>query len=168
MRASQDVPGGSGSELAVRLERTFRFLGKRVYAPSFRTLRADNQGLDSGSFPVLAALEASDDLRPSDIAALVELDLSTVSRHLRQLEHLNLLSRRPDDDDKRAHRVRLTEYGRDNLRRLRAARAAVLDEVFRDWDAADQEQLLLLLDRLLAGLGPAPGSSCGQTEEGDR
>jgi DNA-binding MarR family transcriptional regulator len=152
-----------GSELAGRLESTFRLLGKRIYLASVRQLRAANPGLDKAGVPLLAMLEDRDNARPSDVAAAAELDLSTVSRQLRQLERLGLVTRRPDGDDRRACRMSLTAQGRECLSAVRASRAAMLDQVFLDWPDAERRQLLGLLDRLLAGLTALPLTTCPPT-----
>jgi DNA-binding MarR family transcriptional regulator len=146
-----------GSDLAARLESAFRLLGKRIYLASARQLGTVNPGLDKASIPLLATLEERHDMRPSDVAVAVELHLSTVSRQLRQLERLGLVTRRPDGDDGRACRISLTARGRESLSLVRTSRAAMLDEVFRGWPDADKHHLLRLLDRLLAGLAAPPG-----------
>jgi DNA-binding MarR family transcriptional regulator len=143
----------AGSDLAARLELTFRLLGKRIYRASERQLHADP---DKASVPLLAVLEEHDSARPSDVAAAVELDLSTVSRQLRQLERIGLVSRRPDGDDGRACRISLTARGSASLARVRASRAAMLDEVFSSWPDTERVRLQHLLDRLLAGLAALP------------
>ncbi len=148
-----------GSELAARLERTFQLLGRRIYLPSVRHLRATNPGLDKASVPLLGALEEHGDVRPSDLAVALELDLSTVSRQVHQLEQLGLVTRRPDGDDGRASRISLTQAGSESLASVRKNRAAMLDEVFHDWPTDERQQLLALLDRLLAGLTALPGPS---------
>jgi DNA-binding MarR family transcriptional regulator len=158
-RSGSSAVRPEGSDLAARLEFTFRLLGKRIYLASTRQLRAVTPGLDNASIPLLAALEEQDDVRPSDAAVAVELHLSTVSRQLRQLEGLGLVSRRPDGDDGRACRISLTEQGRKSLSLVRASRALMLDEVFRGWPEDDRQDLLRLLDRLLAGLAVLPASS---------
>ena len=145
-----------GSDLAARLEFTFRLLGRRVYPASVRQLRAEHPGLDRACVPLLATLEEQDDVRPSDVAAAVELDLSTVSRQLRQLERLGLVTRRPDGADGRACRISLTAQGRDSLAIVRASRAARFDEVFSGWPDAERLRLLALLDRLVADLTALP------------
>jgi DNA-binding MarR family transcriptional regulator len=148
-----------GSDLAARLELTFRLLGKRIYLASMRQLRAVNPGLDQASIPLLASLEEHDDVRPSDVSAAVELDLSTVSRQLGRLERLGLVTRRPDGKDGRACRMSLTAQGRNCLSDVRASRAAMLDEVFGDWPDAERRDLLRLLDLLLASLAALPGTT---------
>jgi DNA-binding MarR family transcriptional regulator len=140
------------SELVVQLESTFRMLGKRIYIPSMRRLRALHPTLDKVSFPLLAALQGSDGLRPSDLATAVDLDLSTVSRHLTQLEQFGLVSRRPDGDDRRASRISLTAAGRESLQTVLATRAQLLDDALEHWSEPDRAQLLSLLTRLLTGV----------------
>jgi DNA-binding MarR family transcriptional regulator len=154
--ASACRPSLGRADLASRLELTFRLLGKRIYLPTLRHLRAVSPGLDRASVPLLSALEERGECRPSDIAAMVELDLSTVSRQLRQLEQLGLVSRRPDSDDRRAFRITLTPEGHDRLMSVRASRADMLDAVFSDWPDDERRSLQELLDRLLAGLAALP------------
>ncbi|MDT4922781.1 MAG: hypothetical protein QOG01_494 [Pseudonocardiales bacterium] len=154
--STEDRGRPAASDLALRLESAFRLLGKRIYLPSVHEMRALNRDLDRASIPLLAALEERDDLRPSDVAAAVELDLSTVSRQLRQLEMMGLVTRRPDSVDGRARRLTLTTEGRQALQRIRGSRAAMLDEVFHDWPEAERAGLLRLLDRLLVGLNALP------------
>jgi DNA-binding MarR family transcriptional regulator len=149
-----------GSRLPTQLEQTFRLLGKRIYLPSVRQLRRRTPGLDQAGLPLLAALEDHDDLRPSDVAVAVELDLSTVSRQLRQLERLGLVSCQPDAQDGRARRFSLTDAGRAGLAAVRADRADRLNTVFgQGWSQEEREQLQTLLDRLLTGLAALPDGS---------
>ena len=75
---------------------------------------------------LLGALENTD-LRPSDLAAAVELEMSTVSRRLARLESARLIRRRADAEDGRVQRISLTSDGREVLDQARAARTAVLD-----------------------------------------
>ena len=153
------VTAARSRDLAAQLEATFRLLGKRIYLPSVRQLRAVSPGLDQASVPLLGAIEERGECRPSDLAAAVELDLSTVSRQLRQLEQAGLVSRRPDSDDRRAFRIRLTESGAARLGAIRMSRARMLDEVFSSWPEDQRADLLRLLDRLLAALSALPTQS---------
>jgi DNA-binding MarR family transcriptional regulator len=148
-----------GSELATRLELTFRLLGRRIYRTSPGQLRAICPGLDKASLPLLAALEDHDQVRPSDVAATVELDLSTVSRHLRQMEQCGFVERRPDGADGRACRISLTAQGRQSLSAVRASRAAMLDDVFGGWPDTERRRMQRLLDRLLADLAALPAAT---------
>jgi DNA-binding MarR family transcriptional regulator len=144
------------SELVRRLEATFRMIGKRVYLPSLRRLRSQYPGLDKVSYPLLAVLDEVADMRPSDLAAAVDLDLSTVSRHLVQLEQRGLISRRPDGIDRRASRITLTDTGREFWQNLLSARSELLGSALSQWTDDDRAQLLNLLTRLLADVAKQP------------
>ncbi len=148
-------------DLVGRLEQAFRLLGKRVYRPSLRSLRATHD-VDKASFPLLAFLEEHGQSRPSDAAQALELDLSTVSRQVRHLEQAGLLDRRPDDIDGRACRIGLTPAGRAGLAAVRTTRNDLLDAVLVGWSDEDRSDLLRLLDRLLTDVRdstPAPSNS---------
>jgi DNA-binding MarR family transcriptional regulator len=147
-------------DLPERLEKAFRLLGTRIFASSVRELRMVHPGLDRAGITLLGAVDATADARPSDVAATVGLDLSTVSRQIRQLEQLGLLSRRPDGADRRASRLSLTARGRDSLAMVRTRRAEMLGEVFGDWPDAERHEFLRLLNRLLDGLSALPALPC--------
>jgi TRAP-type C4-dicarboxylate transport system substrate-binding protein/DNA-binding MarR family transcriptional regulator len=76
-----------------------------------RALR--RHGLSYVPYFVLLVL-ADDDAgrRPSDIAAELHLDGSSLSGHLDKLEAAGVAERRPDSDDRRVIRVHATEAGR--------------------------------------------------------
>jgi DNA-binding MarR family transcriptional regulator len=157
------VPGAVNAapvDLPERLEKAFRLLGTRIFASSVRELRMVHPGLDRAAITLLGAVDATADARPSDVAATVGLDLSTVSRQIRQLEQLGLLSRRPDGADRRASRLSLTAGGRDSLAMVRTRRAEMLGEVFGDWPDAERHEFLRLLNRLLDGLSVLPALPC--------
>ena len=164
--SSAPVPG---SDLARQLEGTFRLLGKRIYRTSTRRTFDDRAGLDHASISLLAVLDDQDELRPSHLATALEIDQSTVSRQLQQLEKLGLISRRADSGDGRVSRIRLTGDGRRRLAAIRAARARMLDDVFAGWPEADCRQLNVLLERLhhdLAAMpdSPSPGRPTGPAQ----
>ena len=50
-------------------------------------------------------------MRVTDLAGCANLDTSTVSRHVAQLQRTGLIERTPDPDDRRAQRVELTAAG---------------------------------------------------------
>jgi DNA-binding MarR family transcriptional regulator len=150
-RSAMTVTAPPIEDLVGRLELAFRLLGKRVYRPSLRTLRASHD-VDKASFPLLAFLEEHGQSRPSDAANALELDLSTVSRQVRHLELSGLLDRRPDDVDGRACRIGLTPAGRAGLDAVRTTRNDLLDAVLVGWSEQDRTDLLRLLDRLLDGV----------------
>jgi len=108
--------------------------------------------LDPGTFWLLKGLAAHDAMRVTELATLVNLDASTVSRHVQQLHRSGLIERTQDPADGRAQRVALTEHGRDELRNGLARRRAILSRSFEDWQPADIEQLGQLLSRFVGNL----------------
>jgi DNA-binding MarR family transcriptional regulator len=105
-------------------------------------------GIDPASIFVLHHVEAHEPLRVSELAKCMQLDSSTVSRHIRNLEDEGYLSRADDPGDRRATRVRLTEQGRAILEASMRARGAVVDAAIADWSQADRQNLETLMTRL--------------------
>jgi len=69
-------------------------------------------GLHPGQELLLMRLLDSDGQTQSELLAAVGLDHSTVSKSLRRMQERGLLARGPDQNDRRAVRVWLTEEGR--------------------------------------------------------
>lgn len=86
--------------------------------------------------------------RPSDLALEFALDLSTVSRHVRALEHDGLLVREQDPDDGRAHLVSVTAQGTAVMTAAFHRRAIAVADALAGWAADDVAALHTLLGRL--------------------
>src|SRR3954453_14240813 len=69
--------------------------------------------IDPSGLPLAKQLLAGGAMRVSDLAGCVELDASTVSRQIKQLEDKKIVERTADPDDGRASLVRLTDEGRE-------------------------------------------------------
>lgn len=117
-----------------------------------RRLKPRHAGLDPASVWVLHYVEAHGPLRVSGLAKCMELDSSTVSRHIRHLEENGYLSRTDDPDDRRATRVGLTRQGRAVLEQSMRARAGIVDAATADWSEADREALTTLMTRLASSI----------------
>jgi DNA-binding MarR family transcriptional regulator len=117
-----------------------------------RLRAASGVDLDRTAYPVLGRLGEAGPLRLTDLAALIGLDVSTVSRHVADLSAKGLVERRPDPDDGRAGVLSLTRAGRGALGRIREVRRTLLLEVFADWTAVDRRELARLLSRFSEGL----------------
>lgn len=108
--------------------------------------------VERAGYYTLATLEHCGESRLSDLAATLELDLSTVSRQVRLLEAAGLLDRTPDPHDGRASLLRLSAAGDETLAEQRRQRHVVLDRATSAWPPGDRQHLLDLLERLSAGL----------------
>lgn len=118
--------------------------------------------LEKLSLHVLGRLETGGPMRPSALAHLVRLDLSTVSRHLSALEAAGLLVREADPGDRRACLVGTTPAGAGALALQRERRGRTMGRVLADWSPADRADLVRLLSRLNADVAahldePDPG-----------
>lgn len=68
-------------------------------------------GLDENAYPVLSGLARTGPRNAADLAAVVGLDRSGVSRHASRLEAAGLVRREADPDDRRSVLLVLTESG---------------------------------------------------------
>ncbi len=108
------------------------------------------KGLDRGGYWVLAKLAHLAPIRLSDLSIALELDPSTVSRHIKTLWHAGLVGRESDPDDRRAALLTPTEAGRQALEASRALRLQALADAMKGWPEADRTLLVDLLERLVA------------------
>ena len=110
--------------------------------------------------------------RLSDVAATVELDLSTISRQIRDLVAAGLIDRTPDPADGRAALLQLTERGTAVLEAVSESRRRVLARALADWTDEERNALASGLLRLGAGLhdtrGAGPRPTDDTTDEGTR
>jgi DNA-binding MarR family transcriptional regulator len=107
--------------------------------------------LEPAAYWVLKHLERGS-LRITELAGSTQLDTSTASRHVTQLERTGLVERSQDPDDGRAQRVALTGTGREQLYASLARRREALADSFAEWDPQDMADLDRLLSRLVTDI----------------
>lgn len=110
--------------------------------------RHPGEELDFGAILLMKSL-LHGPMRLSSLAGTLDLDASTVSRHVRHLEERGLLERSSDPEDGRASRVGLSALGRQRLEAGAERRRAFVGALLVDWPPEDREHLRLLLNRLL-------------------
>ena len=111
--------------------------------------RVPGDKLEPGIFWLLKNLAMRGSIRVTDLATCTNLDTSTVSRHVSQLERDGLIRRRPDPDDRRAQLVELSNRGSQLLEDGFRRRRAILSRTLDHWESADLAQLEHLLGRLV-------------------
>jgi DNA-binding MarR family transcriptional regulator len=114
-------------------------------------LRGGGVDMDKALYPVLSATAAIGPARVSEIADLIGLNPTTVSRHLASLEEMGLVGRSPSDLDGRAAMVDLTEIGKRAVSDLRKARRRLFAELLDDFEDEDLERFESYLGRLFEG-----------------
>ena len=132
----------TGQDLVVAL----LSVGRRLRA------RLPEGRIDPAMMIVLHHVQVGGPLRVSGLAEALGLDISTASRHVRQLEAGGYLDRTGDPDDRRAFQVRLTRRGRTALDQAMRARAVVVDRATADWPEEDLAALTTLMTRLADSL----------------
>jgi DNA-binding MarR family transcriptional regulator len=123
--------------------------------------RGPEDALEPGAFLVLHTVACHGPARPSEVADRLQLDASTISRHLRNLERAGMIVRGSDPHDRRAARVQVSAAGRTVLEDGFQARRARVSAAFGTWPAEDRHALVSLLTRLADDL-----SRTGSDKEG--
>ncbi len=118
--------------------------------------RVPGEQIDFATLPLLKTLHHYGPMRLSALAGALDLDASTVSRHVRGLEERGLLERTDDPDDGRASRVAVSAHGGECLERGAERRRALIAEAMADWSEEDRETLRVLLHRLSLDLTHSP------------
>lgn len=118
--------------------------------------------VEHGAFPIIATLVKEGPHRTSALADVLHTEISTISRQTSALVQLGMIERKADPNDGRACLLAPTDEGRALFERARSERNLWLAGTLRDWDPADANQLIGLLERLntdFAGsLAPHPQS----------
>jgi DNA-binding MarR family transcriptional regulator len=136
-----------------RLHRLARALDAEL-APVFAA-----EGLRDGDFDVLAALRRTGEpyeLSPGELVRTTMVTSGATSKRLDRLEAGGLVARRPDPDDARGRRVRLTAEGVATVDRLVAAHVGNEHRLLAGLDADDRAALAALLERWGRALGDPP------------
>jgi DNA-binding MarR family transcriptional regulator len=117
-------------------------------------MAAAGVSIERAAFTVAKLCEAGP-VRLSDLATTLDVNVSTISRHVQQLERDGLLRRTEDPRDRRAAMLHLTDQGRAVLERVWAARRAALVLLFEQWSPEDRRRFSELLARFADEIGEA-------------
>jgi DNA-binding MarR family transcriptional regulator len=114
--------------------------------------------LEPREFALLRAVAAAEGQSQQAIGERLQIPASRMVAFVDALQHRDLLERRPNPQDRRAHALHLTDQGREMLGRAMTAAAAFENELCADLQASEREQLLDLLWRVAPQLGLRPGT----------
>ncbi|MEU8547785.1 MarR family transcriptional regulator [Streptomyces roseoverticillatus] len=130
------------------LERELAVFLRRARASSGEMAREVHPELEAAAYGLLVRLEDAGAQRATDLAAYFGVGKATMSRQLRALAELGLVTREPDPADGRASLVRITAEGRARFTRVRDARRAQYVRKLADWDRGEVAELARLLHQL--------------------
>lgn len=147
-----DPKGGDGTHQEFQeflaLERELAVFLRRARASSGEMAREVHPELEPAAYGLLVRLEESGPQRATELAAYFGVGKATMSRQLRALEELGLVTREPDPADGRASLLRLTGEGLARFRRVRNARRERYVRKLADWDRDEVAELARLLHQL--------------------
>ena len=108
--------------------------------------------IEFGAYWALGRVAALGPCRPSELAASLGVDASTITHRIQALERSGLVERSTDPTDGRACNVHLSEAGTGALTRLREARRALFDQLLEGWSPDEQSRFAAAAERLRIAL----------------
>ncbi|MCP3821734.1 MarR family transcriptional regulator [Streptomyces sp. A3M-1-3] len=139
---------GTGDQEFLALERELSVFLRRARASSGEMAREVHPELEPAAYGLLVRLEETGRQRATELAAYFGVGKATMSRQLRALEGLGLVTREQDPADGRAFLVRLTDEGRARFLRVRDARRSRYMRKLAGWDRGEVAELARLLHQL--------------------
>ena len=109
-------------------------------------------GMDLRLLMALSYLADHDGAPQQELVDALCMDAKNVVLLLNELEDTGYVVRRRDPEDRRRHRVQITEAGREAPARAREGMDAIENEVLQALDADERATLLKLLTRALQGV----------------
>ena len=134
------------------LEHLLFRLGRALRRITYPHCSKEASAIDGAGFWQLAILHEHGALRPSDLANILSLDISTVSRQLKQLESNGLVTRKVHEQDARAYLIIISETGERVLDEIIKLRQQTIAEVVAKWPKSEVRTLMNLVDKLTLGI----------------
>ncbi|AVP68460.1 MarR family winged helix-turn-helix transcriptional regulator [Prescottella equi] len=108
---------------------------------------------------VLVALSGRGPCRQNELASILCLSQSGLSRQMTELVDAGLVERHPDPDDRRAFRVQVSEKGDEVLQTTKERRSARLRALLGEWSQEEATAALTAVERLTDSLTTRPDPS---------
>jgi DNA-binding MarR family transcriptional regulator len=133
---------------------------------------AQGEGLTRAQWHVLAVLKRNEGVNQAGLADLMDMEPISLSRHIDRLQANGWVDRRPDAEDRRAHRLYLGARVQPLLDQMHEVAHEVFGMAFAGFSEAEADQLIDLLTRMRANLAaraetvspspPAPRKAAGK------
>jgi DNA-binding MarR family transcriptional regulator len=143
-----------GVEPVVVVEHALTRFMRQATRPAVGKWLSDVGGvsLDRADYVALVRIDEAEPVRLTELAEILGIDLSAVSRQVRDLVESKLVERSKDAFDQRASQLRLTNEGRALLGRVRLARQEAMRRLLAGWSESDQRDLARLVARLASDM----------------
>ena len=140
---------------AVRaLEAEFGELISRVRRLLAENAQRVSPGILPGAYKVFTTIVRRESITLSALAETLMADKGQISRAVRELEGLGLISRTPDPEDGRSSLLSPTPEGLERLAAARAPQESLLLDTLDSWSLDEIHSLTRLLHALTAGEAP--------------
>lgn len=142
-----------------RLDLAMSLLARRGTVTRFhrRLVRASGVEIDRAGYLVLRRIHLEGATRVTDLADIMGVEPSTVSRHVQYLEERGWLRREPHPSDGRVSMVNITPEGAELVERIEVERRRILDRTLSAWSDAEIDRFVELFDRFANDLSHALG-----------
>jgi DNA-binding MarR family transcriptional regulator len=140
---------------AVRaLEAEFGELISRVRRLLAENAQRVSPGMLPGAYKVFTTIVRRESITLSALAETLMADKGQISRAVRELEGLGLITRTPDPEDGRSSLLSPTPEGLERLAAARAPQESLLLDTLDSWSLDEIHSLTRLLHALTAGEAP--------------
>ena len=134
----------------------------RLYFEKARAEMGGGIGAQPRQAPVLGVLARGGEMSQAEVARALSVTAATVAVSAARLEKLGYVTRRVNEDNRRANVIALTEAGRAEAQRLGDLLDRVSREALRGLTAAERAELARLCDAVMGNL------RAGEREAGAR
>ncbi len=147
------APASEEPRSPVTLERALTQVARAIFRLSLpHDALGVDPGVDRAGYWLLVRVSEQEPVRLSELAEAADLDLSTVSRQVRDLVEAGLVDKVRDPQDGRASLLSLTARGSEVLEVVSEARRQVIEQAVEGWTEQEKSGLAELLVRLGVGL----------------
>jgi DNA-binding MarR family transcriptional regulator len=143
-----DEHWATSDRIGLQLIRLIRLMERKRLSKG----RVGDDGVERAAYVLLARLVIDGPHRSNALAEAVHSDPSTVSRQIATLVRIGYVERRPDPADGRACLLAATDEGHRVFEANRDLRNREISRITSDWDEADRERLVELMDRFTTAL----------------
>ncbi|MEL3985472.1 MarR family transcriptional regulator [Bacillus velezensis] len=105
-------------------------------------------GISQSRLELLAVLFYVDEISQSDLQKKVNIDGAAVTRHLKQLEAKEMVTRRRKPEDNRIILVRLTDQGRERIEASKKEKERFIKEMLTGVSAEERSMLKNVLSQM--------------------
>jgi MarR family transcriptional regulator for hemolysin len=131
-------------------------LAGRLWRKIARAAAARHGVSEAASAPHIWIDRLGDNVRQNALADAIGIEGASLVRLIDELEASGLVTRAPDPKDRRANAVNLTAKGREVVKEVTDALAALRLEVFRDVSSKDARAALKIFEAIKAAAGETP------------